>query len=125
MTCWSIKLLSKRFNYKLYKSTEGVILYIIIGDAHQFIGHCLIPFLLQLCEELDADNVTKTFKVSKQTDVDSTKFQGKPKFFLHLHNFLQLKSLWVGILYFESGSTTPHHLILLPSPLRLIYLYLT
>ena len=36
-----------RLNNYLY-SKEGVILCIIIRDAHQFIGHCLIP--LDPCE---------------------------------------------------------------------------
>ena len=33
---------SKLFNQQ-FQSTEGVILFIIIGDVHQFIVYCLIP----------------------------------------------------------------------------------
>ncbi len=38
----SLSLVSKHFN-QLLQSTEEVILYDIIGDVHQFIGHYLIP----------------------------------------------------------------------------------
>ena len=40
LICWFIKLMVLTPN-----STEGVILCVIIGDVHQFTGHCLIPIV--------------------------------------------------------------------------------
>ena len=40
---WIIKMSVQTFLPLQIKSTEGVILCIIIVDVHQFIGHCLIP----------------------------------------------------------------------------------
>jgi len=31
----------------------------------------------QLCNELDADNISRTFKATKQHDMAATKFEGK------------------------------------------------
>ena len=39
MICWIIKFSVQTFQ----QSSEGVILCVIIGEVHQFIGHRLIP----------------------------------------------------------------------------------
>ena len=40
-------------------STEGVILYIIIMDVHQFIGHCIIP--LDSCRNVTNSAVRESY----------------------------------------------------------------
>ena len=41
---WWIQTSSfQTFNSIIFQSKEGVILFIMIGDLHQTINHCLIP----------------------------------------------------------------------------------
>jgi hypothetical protein len=56
---------------------SGALSCIILCLTHRFIEKYLsFSIHLQLCNELDADNISRTFKTTKQHDMAATKFEG-------------------------------------------------
>ena len=69
--------MSKHLNYQL-QSTEWVILYIIIGEVHQFIGRCLIPLDPCLTTDLESVLVILELALARYTSRKANSIRNTP-----------------------------------------------